>query len=141
LRPQALSPTDEVGSELVKQEATKQQAVADGSASPDVDTALTGALTLPANPVDGAEDSIQLDALDHVLGKIAKQQAILRGEFDDEPESKTHSQADAVDATDDGLSLSRKGSADSRRSTATEEYDGVILKSPPSNFGAPLGSL
>jgi hypothetical protein len=80
-----------------------------------------------------------------MLGKIAKQQATLRGEFDDDEDSKPEpnpsSKEKVEDSTEDGLPLSRKGSADSRRSGTTEEVDGVILKTPPSNFGAPLGSL
>jgi hypothetical protein len=139
LIPRALSPAPEAEAPL----ENEHQTMKDGTATPDVDEALTGALTLPSNPVDGAEDHIELDALDHVLSKIAKQQATLRGEGldDDEPEPKAQPTSALIDTAEDGLRLSRKGSADSRRSGATEEYDGVILKSPPSNFGAPLGSL
>ncbi|KAF1917225.1 hypothetical protein BDU57DRAFT_513360 [Ampelomyces quisqualis] len=144
LIPRALSPEPEAAAEMAQQEAARQEAAEDRVATPDLDEALSGALTLPSNPVDGAADHIELDALDKILGKIAKQQTTLRGEFDDEdskPEPKTSPKAETVDTTEDSLPLSRKGSADSRRSGATEEVDGVILKSPPSNFGAPLGSL
>jgi hypothetical protein len=137
LIPRALSPAPGT---LPEEQAPEQDATNDQNASPDLDQALTGALTLPSNPVDGAEDRIELSALDKVLGKIAKQQAELRGEFDDEPAPKPDPKTDEIDL-EDGLRLSRKGSADSHRSGATEEVDGVILKSPPSNFGAPLGSL
>lgn len=160
----ALSPAEETTAQLpVAEELEVQPPAENRVATPDLDEALTGALTLPSNPVDGAEDHIELSALDKVLGKIAKQQAVLRGEFDDEdePSPKTESTkaapikalpksragsnsepiSDALEMTDDGLALSRKGSADSHRSGATEEIDGIILKTPPSNFGAPLGSL
>jgi hypothetical protein len=141
LIPRALSPEPEAHPEPAAEKAPAQPVVPEKAATPDLDEALTGALTLPANPIDGTADHIQLDALDHVLSKIAKQQATLRGEFDDDDEPKTDAKTEVVDSTANGLPLSRKGSAESHKSGATEEYDGVILKSPPSNFGAPLGSL
>ncbi|KAH7067820.1 hypothetical protein FB567DRAFT_256365 [Paraphoma chrysanthemicola] len=69
--------------------AAFEQAVHDdGDArTPDADEALQGALTLPANPIDGTAEHIELDALDKVLGKIARQQAILRGDDEDVLES------------------------------------------------------
>jgi hypothetical protein len=136
------SPQPQVATEHLAVENPEQQTTEDGTATPDADLALKGALTLPLNPVDGAEDRIQLTALDSMLAKISKQQAELRGDVDNESrrpsESKTNEEVDA----EDGLRLSRKGSStDSHRSGATEEIDGVVLKTPPSNFGAPLGSL
>jgi hypothetical protein len=125
---------------VIAKKVAKEEQAADGAASPDADIALTGALTLPSNPVDGTEDTIELSALDNVLSHIAKQQAALRSDFDDENKSKSPPERGSAGTTDDGLPLSRKVSADSRRSAA-EEYDGVRLKSPPSNFGAPFGSL
>lgn len=109
---------------------------ADRIATPDEDVGLNGALTLPTNPVDGAEDHIGLDALDSVLSKIAKQQAILRGEFDEDDDKKA--KEEEPEPVEEDLALSRKGSADSRKS---EVVDGVLLKTPPSNFGAPFGQL
>jgi hypothetical protein len=135
----AHSPASEKERVLAKEVATGEQA-ADGAASPDLDRALIGALTLPSNPVDGTEDTIELSALDSVLSHIAKQQAALRSDFDEENKAKSPPEKGSSGSTDDGLPLSRKVSAGSRRSAA-EEYDGVLLKSPPSNFGAPLGSL
>jgi hypothetical protein len=134
LIPRALSPEPEAAV-IPEPEPAPEKA-----ATPDLDEALTGALTLPANPVDGTAEHIELNALDQVLSKIAKQQATLRGEFDDDDEPPKAEHVEST-ADDDGLRLSRKGSAESHKSGATEEYDGVILKSPPSNFGAPLGSL
>lgn len=57
-----------------------------------------------------------------------------------------HLQSTAIvgDGQEEDLPLSRKGSAEStnsRRSGATDEVDGVILKTPPSNFGTPIGQL
>jgi hypothetical protein len=138
LIPRALSPEPDAAV------AEEEQAPAeDKVATPDVDEALSGALTLPTNPVDGSDEShFGLDALDKVLSKIERQQKELRGEFDDDTPAKSKPSPELVDGpTEDGLPLSRKGSADSHRSNATEAFDGVILKSPPSNFGAPLGSL
>lgn len=184
----ALSPAEEAAQPTlpIAEELEVQPPADDRVATPDLDEALTGALTLPANPVDGAEDHIELSALDKVLGKIAKQQAVLRGEFDDEdepspkaesssgvnePSSHAESSSAAIDSspqaesstaaaskarrkssadyfisdslemTDEGLKLSRKGSADTTRSGATEEIDGIRLKAPSSNFGAPMGQL
>jgi hypothetical protein len=139
LIPRSLSPASETQEEeLVKEQPAEQLAAPedDGVATPDEDQGLSGALTLPANPVDGAEEHFGLDELDHVLSKIAKQQATLRGEFDDEvkkPQTVAEPQS-----YDDGMPLSRKASADSRKS---EFVDGVTLKTPPSNFGAPMGQL
>jgi len=111
----------------------------------DRDEGLKGALTLPSNPTDGTDDEqhIGVLALDKVLRKIEKQQKTLRGEFDDdEPATDVDAtpRSNSVDAAVEDLTLSRKGSADSRRSN-TEEFDGVLLKTPPSNFGAPFGQL
>lgn len=138
LIPRALSPEPRAATV-----AAEQVLAEDKVATPDEDDALTGALTLPTNPVDGSDEShFGLDALDKVLSKIERQQKELRGEFDhDLPVKSSDPTPELVDGTtEDGLPLSRKGSADSHRSGATE-FDGVILKSPPSNFGAPLGSL
>ncbi|KAF2819332.1 hypothetical protein CC86DRAFT_144721 [Ophiobolus disseminans] len=122
----------------------QQQASDDGSTTPDGDKGLRGALQLPTNPTDGAQDHfIGLEDLDHRLGRIAKQQKILRGEFEDEPTPKPDPKPrmDSVEMDGEGFPLSRKGSADSRRPTAPGEIDGITLKTPPSNFGAPFGQL
>jgi hypothetical protein len=171
----ALSPAEEAAHPQlpIAEELEVQPPADDRVATPDLDEALTGALTLPSNPVDGAEDHIELSALDKVLGKIAKQQAVLRGEFDDEDEPNPKAESslavkdpspqaesspaaaskarrkssaddfisDSLEMTDEGLKLSRKGSADTTRSAATEEIDGIRLKTPSSNFGAPMGQL
>lgn len=140
LIPRSLSPEPEKLAEA-------HDTVDDDSMAPelDEDKGLTGALTLPSNPMDGTQDAdhIGLKALNEVLGKISKQQRTLRGEFDeDEPgkDAKEFPRIDSVDAALEDLSLSRKGSADSRRSNM-EEVDGVLLKQPPTNFGAPFGQL
>jgi hypothetical protein len=139
LIPRSLSPEPE---KLAAALAT----VADDNMTPDLDEdeGLKGALTLPSNPMDGTQDPnhIGLEALNEVLGKISKQQRTLRGEFDDddEPDVKAAPRIDSIDAALEDLSLSRKGSADSRRSNM-EEVDGVLLKQPPTNFGAPFGQL
>jgi hypothetical protein len=137
LIPRALSPEPDAA--VVEEQAAAEDKVA----TPDLDEALSGALTLPTNPVDGSDEShFGLDALDKVLSKIERQQKELRGEFEDDTPAKSNPSPELVDGTtEEGLPLSRKGSADSYRSVASRDYDGVILKSPPSNFGLPLGSL
>lgn len=166
LIPRALSPELDADVEEQKTHVPIEDSIVANTQPPalEEDPALTGALTLPTNPVDGADDLISLEALDHQLGKIARQQAHLRGDFsDDDDELQAHSkasppaqsltqknllqsqfeqeQATKTDISEEGLPLSRKGSGDSRKSAVAEEVDGVILKTPPSNFGAPLGQL
>ncbi|KAL6704202.1 hypothetical protein ACN47E_008459 [Coniothyrium glycines] len=112
----------------------------DGSTTPQQDTALHGPLILPPNPVDGAADHIALDVLDSVLNQVAREQERF-SRLKDAPEASASQPIPPVHVSSpphDGLSLSRQGSADSRRSE-NQTVDGVILKSPPLNFGAPLG--
>lgn len=104
-----------------------------GQSTPEQELVLEGPLTLPAQPGDGAEDRIELKVLDAELEKIA-QERVLK----DAPEPTSTLGQDA----EDGGSLSRKGSAESGRShySADEQVvDGVILKKPRMNMGAPLG--
>jgi hypothetical protein len=123
---------NELAGSLFKQSGPAEQHAVDNG-----DEGLKGALTLPTNPTDGTHDEnhIGLDTLDEVLGQIAKQQTSMRDETDPGP------RMDSVQMGEEILPLSRKGSADSRRSVAAEEVDGVLLKQPPTNFGAPLGQL
>jgi hypothetical protein len=157
LIPRTPSPQPEAAADLPVRQAPEQQTTEDGTATPDADQALTGALTLPSNPVDGAEDRIPLSALDNMLAKISRQQADLRGDSDDEArrpsesqsnESRRPSEAESNERDpEDGLRLSRVVSGDSSRkgsgsaASGAEDIDGIRLKTPPSNFGAPLGSL
>jgi hypothetical protein len=139
LVPRALSPD---GSEAHEEQAVKAQfgkeqpRKEDRSATPDADQGLKGPLTLPSNPLDGAQDNFGIQELDQVLSKIAKQQAILRGDFDDEP--KPTSTAVVDPDMDEETILQRRRERSARGSRTV---DGVALKSPPSNFGAPMGSL
>lgn len=129
LIPRALSPVQAV-EEQSAQEAPAQE---DRLTTPDGDKALSGPLVLPTNPVDGAEDLIALEALDDELSKIAREQDRF-SKLRDAPEPTQAQQ------TADGLSLSRKGSAESHKSSEdVETVDGVRLKSPPLNFGVPFG--
>jgi hypothetical protein len=102
------------------------------------DQPLIGPLMLPTNPVDGASDHIALDVLDDVLEKVAKDQDRF-SKLKQAPEPAAPPAA--ADNVQDDLPLSRKASADSRSSCATELVDGVRLKSPPLNFGAPIGQV
>ncbi|OAL48334.1 hypothetical protein IQ07DRAFT_570909 [Pyrenochaeta sp. DS3sAY3a] len=103
--------------------------------TPSHDEALTGPLVLPTNPVDGTADHIALDALDIELEKVARDQERF-SRLKDAPEPAIE------EVTEQELPLSRKGSAESRRSADDVDFiDGVQLKSPPLNFGAPLGQV
>lgn len=109
----------------------------DRVAPPQDDPSLKGPLSLPTNPVDGATDGhIILHNLDEELEKIVRDQERF-GKLKDAPEP---SPKPAPDHTEDEVPLSRKGSADSRTSNV-EYVNGIPMKSPPLNFGAPLGQL
>jgi hypothetical protein len=95
--------------------------------SPGLDEPLTGPLTLPAQPGDGAGDRIELKVLDAELEKIAKAQ-----NAHDPPSPHTENEPQQC----------RKGSTDARRRSSADDvevFDGVILKKPRMNMGAPLG--
>ena len=95
-----------------------------------------GPLTLPAQPGDGTEDRIELKVLDEELERIAKEQ----GGADTEPETSSPGQH-----VEHGGQRSREASINDglRRSSAdsVEVVDGVILKKPKMNMGAPLGQV
>jgi hypothetical protein len=134
LIPRALSP--------VQDEEQSAQDAPDGAedqtTTPKHDQSLKGPLMLPTNPIDGASDHIALDVLDDVLEKVARDQDRF-SKLKDAPEPAGASAS--TDGAEDDLSLSRKASSDSRKSSAAEVVDGVILKSPPLNFGAPYGQV
>ncbi|KAH7065974.1 hypothetical protein BKA63DRAFT_168371 [Paraphoma chrysanthemicola] len=133
--------------------AAFEQAVHDdGDArTPDADEALQGALTLPANPVDGTAEHIELDALDKVLSKIARQQAILRGDDEDvlEPlqergQSRRGQQKQRADS-EPTASATTVPSAHARSSTILERQplpgikrDSAVASSDASSDGHPL---
>jgi hypothetical protein len=133
LIPRALSPVQD--DEQTAQEAPVEEQ--EQSITPKHDQPLIGPLMLPTNPVDGASDHIALDVLDDVLEKIAKDQDRF-SKLKDAPEPAA---ASTVTEDLEGLSLSRKASSDSRKSSTAEVVDGVILKTPPLNFGAPIGQV
>lgn len=110
------------------------------------DQPLIGPLMLPTNPVEGASDHIALDVLDDVLEKVAKDQdRFSRLKDAPEPEVAQPDPPAAPPAADahSGLPLSRNTSSDSRKSSNnnTEVVDGVRLKTPPLNFGVPIGQV
>ncbi|USP77627.1 hypothetical protein yc1106_04901 [Curvularia clavata] len=112
------------------------------------DQPLIGPLMLPTNPDEGASDHIALDVLDDVLEKVAKDQDRF-SKLKDAPEPSAPSEPapppeptpPPVENTDVGLPLSRNSSGDSRKSAHTEVVDGVKLKTPPLNFGVPIGQV
>lgn len=97
--------------------------------SPDIDEPLSGPLTLPALPGDGAEERIELKVLDAELEKIANAQS-----RDDTPSPPTEA--------NEPQRCRKASSTDTRRRQSTDDVevvDGVILKKPRMNMGAPLG--
>ncbi|KAF2027562.1 hypothetical protein EK21DRAFT_71510, partial [Setomelanomma holmii] len=142
----ALSPTQETQEsedyfgQVAAVAAAQQQAAKDDDArTPDADESLKGALTLPFNPVDGTDEYIELDQLDAVLSKIARQQAILRGSVPQAPASQIKRDS-AVDsgATDDGQPLSQTVSAELKK-PKTYVKDGIVFKTGKTNFELPWG--
>ena len=129
LLPRARSPVQDEEEQVSRTPTIDED---DQSASPQEDEALEGPLILPTNPVDGAGDRIALDVLDEELNKLAREQERF-SKLKDAPEPAPIKVPD-----EDELSLSQKSSADSRASNI-ETFDGVLLKSPPLNFGMPLG--
>ncbi|EDU43869.1 hypothetical protein PtrSN002B_001532 [Pyrenophora tritici-repentis] len=144
LLPRSFSPVQDDMPEPAEEEAVEEPVHA-----PDEDESLIGPLMLPTNPVDGASDHIALDVLDDVLEKVAKDQERF-SRLKDAPEPTPV----AKDVEED-LPLSRKASADSRRSSnnspksstdsrkssTASVVDGVRLKTPPLNFGMPIGQV
>jgi hypothetical protein len=140
LIPRALSPEPGQGEEEEQKASEVEQVEENQATTPDLDEGLSGPLMLPTDPVDGADDHIALDVLDHVLEKVAKDQDRF-SRLKDAPEPTAAPVQTLAEDADESLALSRKGSADSRQSASTEVVDGVRLKSPPLNFGAPYGQL
>ncbi|EUC42001.1 hypothetical protein COCMIDRAFT_104644 [Bipolaris oryzae ATCC 44560] len=146
LIPRALSPVhSDKGPAAPEEEAPATEYYEPEPSNLADDQPLIGPLMLPTNPVEGASDHIALDVLDDVLEKVAKDQDRF-SRLKDAPEPEVVQPdpptAPAADA-DPGLSLSRNTSSDSRKSSNnnTEVVDGVRLKTPPLNFGVPIGQV
>ncbi|KAJ4356404.1 uncharacterized protein N0V89_004437 [Didymosphaeria variabile] len=94
---------------------------------------LSGPLTLPPQPGDGADDTISLHVLDQELEKlrIAQERSSSRSDSA-EPEGEVRHE-------DDAMPLSRRTSKESRKTPPDEVIDGVLLKKQRMNMGAPLG--
>ena len=98
-----------------------------GSSSPGHDEGLQGPLTLPARPGDGSAENIDVQILHEELAKIAEAQKLL---------------SPASPPTLTGAGEGQADSPELRRHSSTDEVeavDGVILKKPRMNMGAPLG--
>jgi hypothetical protein len=116
--------------------------------SPVADEALSGPLFLPPQPGDGAEDTIPLTVLDAELEKLRIEQ-----EQEEQQDTPALDQPPSESATinpnepsppNENIAQrtrSRQDSMDSRRPSAddVEVVDGVLLKKPKMNLGAPLG--
>ena len=108
----------------------------EGPSTPDGDDGLTGPLTLPPQPGDGTEDTIPLSVLDQELEKLRLEQE----RSADRSDSAT--EADDPVHEDDAVPLSRRSSKEGAHKHVADEvevFDGVILKKPKMNMGAPLG--
>ncbi|KAJ4363545.1 hypothetical protein N0V83_009841 [Neocucurbitaria cava] len=129
LIPRSLSPVRGNDEQPAEREPVAEERIA----TPEDDGGLKGPLMLPTNPVDGAADHIALDVLDDELEKIAKEQDRF-SKLRDAPEPTP------VDTHEEEVPLSRKESSESRVSSRdVAAVDGVRLKSPPLNFGLPIG--
>lgn len=102
-----------------------------GPSSP-ADEALAGPLTLPPQPGDGTEDTIPLHVLDAELEKLRLAQERSTSERSDSAEPDESHEDDAAPPT-------ARTARENRRSPTDEVVDGVILKKPRMNMGAPLG--
>lgn len=106
---------------------------ASSASTPDEDQALDGPLQLPAQPGDGNEFHIELKVLDAELEKLAKEQSATDQEDEHIPSQ----------SMEYGGQNSREGSSEGRRRSSADEIievvDGVRLKKPKWNMGAPLG--
>lgn len=134
LVPRALSPVQDDAPH-----APAEQIVAEDENTSFVseDQPLLGPLVLPTNPVDGAADHIALDVLDDVLEKVAQEQ--LRFSKLKDASEPTTPPPEYVNPH--SPSRSRNTSTDSRKCVHTEVVDGVTLKTPPLNFGVPIGQV
>lgn len=102
-----------------------------GQSTPEQDESLSGPLTLPPQPGDGTADRIELRVLDAELEKIAKEQDIASRQSPASSSPSLNAQISGLD--------SRKGSSRRSSENEVEVVDGVILKKPKMNMGAPLG--
>ncbi|KAF1961595.1 hypothetical protein CC80DRAFT_531461 [Byssothecium circinans] len=110
------------------------------------DDALSGPLTLPPQPGDGTEDTIPLSVLDATLERLRLQQ---EGEIPaaapNHPGETVERESESVSRVsthDSPSSRSRTSPTKLRRQSADADVlavDGVLLKKPRINFGAPIG--
>jgi hypothetical protein len=103
-----------------------------GQSTPQHDEELSGPLSLPALPGDGSNDRIELAVLDAELERVAHER---------KRESGSQSEARSPDPSGEISGTEVPTTASTRRSSENEVevVDGVILKKPKWNMGAPLG--
>jgi hypothetical protein len=103
-----------------------------GQSTPRHDEGLSGPLSLPALPGDGSSDRIELAVLDAELERVAHER---------ERESRSQSETSSPVLNGDISGAKMLTTASTRRSSENEVevVDGVILKKPKWNMGAPLG--
>lgn len=129
-----------------------------GDRTPDLDEALKGPLALPLLPSDGCADRIELKVLDAELEKIARERSNPNTPGENEDDSGASSPTLGRGSPSDGTGEARdtqeeqrglEGKADSDMSPRkisppldeVDMVDGVILKKPRMNMGAPLGQV
>ncbi|KAF2714678.1 hypothetical protein K504DRAFT_8049 [Pleomassaria siparia CBS 279.74] len=96
---------------------------------------LTGPLTLPLQPGDGTANHIELRVLDAELERIAHHQQV--GSRQQTPETSSPTLVSEIS----GVDRSRRGSPRQSSENEAEVVDGIRLKKPKMNMGAPLGQL
>ncbi|CAI6334482.1 unnamed protein product [Periconia digitata] len=94
----------------------------------DVDNGLSGPLTLPPQPGDGTEDTISLNVLDAQLERLRMEQE----------KKSAPALVNQADVPFSPLSVDTSAPL-SPTAHEVEAVDGVLLKKPRINFGAPLG--
>lgn len=109
------------------------------ASTPSEEEVLSGPLTLPPQPGDGAEDTIPLTVLDAQLEKIRKEQEKAEMHSAPAPPVEHGAAADPLQCSAVEVPCTRMTSTDSASSNEVNFVDGVILKPPKMNMGAPLG--
>ncbi len=113
-----------------------------GPPTPEQDVSLSGPLTLPPQPGDGAADTITLNVLDAELEKLRLEQEREEQRSTSPPNAHHMSPNLGKPAEGNMQRGAHMSPVESQRPEADETevvVDGVLLKKPKMNLGAPLG--
>lgn len=140
--PRSRSPLQEP--EQPQEQEQEQEQDENRQPSPDVDKALSGHLTLPADPhdLDGSDDRIMVSVLDARLETVARNRQLEPEESSVDQDTEQNTENGGDNSENGGNSNRQDVPETGRRSSADEvdDIDGVILKkNTPMNMGAPLG--